>query len=206
MIVLSKWSHQACEALLERVHSFFCAIQDVSFWREADIGLRPPRVECDRSKFYTLLMLRYQEQDSSQTLREGLAEYYETNVGGVTKPSDLPPESAALFRSHDLCHVIFGLGTSLADETLVDTRTFFSCDVGMRRYTRYLTVDQAAKALFKELGYANAVWITLLSLPRICRAALEAIRMTKRWPWVPPGSFLDRPIADLRREFGIRVV
>ena len=69
-----------------------------------------------------------------------------------------------------------------------------------------LNPDQAAKALFKELGYANAVWITLLSLPRICRAALEAIRMTKRWPWVPPGSFLDRPIADLRREFGIRVV
>jgi hypothetical protein len=151
-------------------------------------------------------MLRYQDQDSSQTLREGLAEYYEANPGIVTRPSDLPADSIALFRAHDLCHVIFGLNTSLGDETLADARTLLSCDVGVRRYTRYLATDQAAKALFKELGYAKAAWITLLSLPRIARAGVEAFRMRKRWPWNPPEDYLDRPLAGLRREFGIRVV
>ena len=151
-------------------------------------------------------MLRYQEQDSFQTLREGLAEYYAANVGTVIRPADLPPASAALFRSHDLCHVIFGLDTSLGDETLADARTLFSSDVGMRRYARYLTTDEAAKALFKELGYARAGWITIRSLPRICRGALAALRMSKRWPWCPPESFLDRQLADLRREFAIRVM
>lgn len=95
-------------------------------------------------------MLRYQDQDSTQTLREGLAEYYAANVGIVMRPDDLPPESVALFRSHDLCHVIFGLDTSLGDETLADTRTLLSCDVGARRYARYLTSDRTAKTLFKS--------------------------------------------------------
>jgi len=148
----------------------------------------------------------YQQQDSTQTLTQGLEEYYAANVGKVVRPSDLPSESFALFRSHDMCHVIFGLDTTLDDEALADTRTLFSCDVGFRRYTAYLTQDKQAKALFEELGYLKSAWITLLAVPRICRAAVEAWRMKKRWPWVPPESYLARSLADLRREFGIRVI
>ena len=151
-------------------------------------------------------MLRYQEQDSTETLREGLAEYYAANSGIVIRPADLPAESSALFRSHDLCHVIFGLDTSLGDEALADARTLFSCDVGVKRYARYLAADKTAKALFKELGYAKSIWVTLRSLPRIVRAGVEALRMTKRWPWAPPEDYLDRPLGELRREFGIRLL
>ncbi len=48
----------------------------------------------------------------------------------MTFPSALAPESAALFRRHDICHVIFGLDTTIADEAMADTRTMLSCDVG----------------------------------------------------------------------------
>ena len=65
---------------------------------------------------------RYQAQDSHQTLLEALDEYYARNLGRVRRPSELAPESAALFRSHDLCHVIFGLDTTLADEAMADVR------------------------------------------------------------------------------------
>jgi len=150
--------------------------------------------------------MNYQQQDSAQTLAEGLAEYYAANAGKVVRPRDLPPDSIALFRSHDLCHVIFGLDTTLADEVLADTRTLFSCDVGARRYAVYLARDQQAQALFREIGYLKSAWATLMAVPRICRAAIEAWRMTKRWPWVPPDSFQRRTLADLRDEFGIRVI
>ncbi|HEY2070451.1 MAG TPA: hypothetical protein VGG48_12915 [Rhizomicrobium sp.] len=149
---------------------------------------------------------RYQLQDSRQTLAEGLAEYYAVNAGWVTRPSDLPAESVALFRSHDMCHVIFGLDTTLADETMADTRTLLSCDVGLRRYIRYLSSDQQAKALFAELGWARAVWATITTLPRIVRAMIEAWRMPKRWPWTPPQFYLARTLADLRGEYRIRIV
>ena len=81
-----------------------------------------------------------------------------------------------------------------------------SCDVGLRRYARYLSSTPEAKALFKELGYGRAVWTTILAIPRILRAVAESWRMTKKWPWKPPASDLGRTLAELRKEYGIRVI
>jgi hypothetical protein len=145
-------------------------------------------------------------QDSRQTLAQGLAEYYAVNGARVTPPPSLPPESRALFRNHDTCHVIFGLDTTLEDEGMADVRTLLSCDVGWRSYARYMTSDPEAKAIFKQLGYARAVWVTLILVPRMARAISEAWRMSKRWPWEPPAEHFDRPLADLRREYGIRLI
>lgn len=150
--------------------------------------------------------LRYRKQDSAQTLAQGLEEYYAANAGKIIRPRDLPPAGGELFRSHDICHVIFGLGTNLDDEVLADTRTFLSCDVGIRRYAAYLMRNEEVKALFKKMGYPRGAWATLLATPRICRAIVEAFRMKNRWPWEPPDSFRNRTLADLRREFGIRVI
>ena len=148
----------------------------------------------------------YQVQDSRQTLAEGLSEYYAVNGARVSPPTSLLPESRALFRNHDICHVIFGLDTTLEDEGMADVRTLLSCDVGWRRYARYMTSDPEAKAIFKELGYARAFWATLVVLPRMAQAILETWRMPKRWPWDAPADHFDRPLADLRREYGIRLI
>lgn len=160
--------------------------------------IRPYAAQQDRS-------LNYQVQDSQQTLAEGLEEYYRTNVGVVSRPASLPPDSAALFRSHDLCHVIFGLDTTLGDETMADTRTLISSDVGWKKYLSYAN-DPLAQAVFKALGVWRTVLITLRTAPRIVRAIGERRRMSKKWPWVPPDSFLRRTLSDLRREFGIRII
>jgi hypothetical protein len=149
---------------------------------------------------------RYQEEDSQQTLAEGLAEYYAVNGERVSPPPSLPPESQALFRNHDVCHVIFGLDTTLDDEGMADVRTLLSCDVGWRRYARHMTSDPEAKAIFKDLGYARAVWATLIILPRMLRAIGEAWRTSKRWPWDAPADYFDRSLADLRRDYGIRLI
>jgi hypothetical protein len=150
--------------------------------------------------------LAYQEQDSPLTLAQGLAEYYRVNGGRVLPPETLSPESAALFRSHDICHVIFGLDTTMEDEAMADTRTLLSCDVGFARYSGYLATNKEAQAAFKEAGYGTVLWGTLKALPRIARAIRESFRMTKSWPWVPPESFKERTLSDLRREYGIRVI
>jgi hypothetical protein len=148
----------------------------------------------------------YQRQRSAQTLAEGLNEYYAVNESIISRPSDLPPESAALFRSHDLCHVIFGLSTSLGDETMADARTMLSCDVGLARYAAYLRTDAQAKALFAKIGIVNSVWITFAAVPRIVRALFEMGHVRRRWPWNPPEDHLSRSLAELRDEYGIRVI
>jgi len=160
--------------------------------------IRPYAAQQDR-------WLNYQVQDSQQTLAEGLEEYYRANIGVVSRPASLPPGSAALFRSHDLCHVIFGLDTTLGDETMADMRTLLSSDVGWKKYLSYAN-DPLAKAVFKALGIWRTVFITLRTAPRIVRAIGEMRQMNKRWPWVPPQSFQRRTLSELRREFGIHVI
>lgn len=152
------------------------------------------------------MALDYQIQESVQTLAEGLEEYYRANAGKVLGPCDLPPESTALFRSHDMRHVIFGLGTTIYDEAMVDTRTMLSCDVGAERYLRYLETDQRAREVFKRLGYFRCVWATVVATPRMCLALIELWRKKKRWPWEPPESYQDRTLSELRNEHGIRVI
>lgn len=79
-------------------------------------------------------------------------------------------------------------------------------DVGWRIYARYMTSDPKAKAIFKDLGYARAIWATLIILPRMLRAVVPAWRTSKRWPWEAPADHFDRTLADLRREYGIRLI
>ena len=154
----------------------------------------------------TVRHLAYQQQDSRMSLAQGLEEYYRSNGSRVLRPENLSEESRDLFRSHDICHVIFGLDTTLDDEAMADTRTLLSCDVGVRRYTRYLSTTPEAKAIFKELGYGRAIWITLHAIPRILAAVGESFRMKKKWPWKPPTRDLDRSLSELRSEYGIRVI
>ena len=150
--------------------------------------------------------LAYRQQDSAQTLAEGLAEYYAANADRIQRPADLPTESRALFRCHDTCHVIFGLDATLEDEALVDLRTLLSCDVGLLRYGAYLAQDKQARMLFKEIGLRKTVWATVLGVPRICQAVIEAWRTKQRWPWVTPAAYQNRTLADLRSEYRIRVL
>jgi hypothetical protein len=154
----------------------------------------------------TAHILRYREQDSPLTLAEGLAEYYAANQGRIARPADLPPDSAALFRSHDMCHVIFGLDTSFVDEAMADTRTMLSCDVGAARYALYLGADPQARKILKEVGVPGFIAGTVRAIPRICRSAMNACGMKKKWPWQPPESFQGRSLGELRAEFGIRVI
>jgi hypothetical protein len=155
--------------------------------------------------FVRVSRLCYQRQDSQQTLAEALAEYYRENEGRVLPPEKLAPVSRELFRRHDICHVIFGLDTTLEDEAMADTRSILSSDVGVRRYLEYLS-NPDAKAIFMELGYGRALLATLRTLPRLARAFVENRRMRAKWPWTPPTEFLNTPIAELRTRYGIRVI
>jgi len=147
----------------------------------------------------------YQYQDSHQTLAEGLDEYYRVNQGIISRPDTLPPSSAALFRSHDICHVIFGLDTILADEAMADFRTLISTDVGIKAYSQYVR-DPLAVAVFAELGWWRAIIVPLRTIPRALRALIARTNQKEKWPWRPPDAYLNRTLADLRAEYGIAVI
>lgn len=140
------------------------------------------------------------------TVREALEAYYAKNPG-LTRFQPGEP-GAELFMPHDICHVVFGLGTSLVEETLVDVWTMAGSDVRLRTYigyTKYIGTIEPAQ-IIKEFGWIGVIRETLSSAPYAWRAFRAARRMKKPWPFKDYETYLDKSLNAVRREFGIEVV
>jgi hypothetical protein len=148
--------------------------------------------------------LRYVSQTSHQTLREGLAEYYERNPA-LLDPAHMTPEAAKLFRQHDAAHVVFGCDTSLRGETLIDTWTIFGSTLGLRGYLAYLRLPQVNQ-LFAEAGFLGITRELLGSLGDVLRVAFRGARLRRKWVWQAYAEQLDHPLIEIREQHGIRVV
>lgn len=148
--------------------------------------------------------LCYQQQDSPLSLSDGLCEYRQS-FAGLLDERDLDEAGAALFHSHDVCHVLFGLGTALCDEVLADTWAMLGTTVGFSRYMRYLNHPEARR-LFTQIGYAKALRASLQAAPRILRVVWYSRCMPKRWPWDHNDIYLGRKLRDIRSEFKIHLV
>jgi len=147
---------------------------------------------------------KYLEQDCTESLAEGIGEYYAHNAA-LLDPSKLPVDAAELFRQHDAGHVVFGCDTSLRGETLVDSWTIFATTVGLRGYLEYLRYPQVNQ-IFAETGYSRIILEFVRSLPDVFRVLVRSRRLVAKWPWQHYGHYLDRPLSDIRREFNIRLV
>jgi len=151
----------------------------------------------------------YQLPDATMTLREGLAEYYLVNPG-LSIPANLEDQkSATYFHNHDSTHVVFGTHTGSLHEGVNDLWTIFGVDIRFREYVMgFLATDQSkkiSKEIAEEFGGkhgARLIWHTLKLLPELRRRTRA---MTKKWPWTPSEGLLDRPLNELRAEYGIRV-
>jgi len=147
---------------------------------------------------------QYQRQDSELTLKQGVAEYYESHPG-LFRPSELPEDSAQFFRSHDIAHVVFGLDTTLTDEALADAWTLLGTDIGLRRYLTYLRTNPEAQQLMKQIGWARTFLISLRVLPQVFTVWLHARKMTSKWPWEFNEDFRDASLREIRQRFNIRL-
>ncbi|MEM7160716.1 MAG: hypothetical protein AAF799_48210 [Myxococcota bacterium] len=150
----------------------------------------------------------YQRQDTPQTLREGLAEYYRVNPGLVAPETMDDEHSARYFHNHDTTHVIFGTHTGPLDEGVNDLLTMFGVAVSYPRYIKGFFQTKESQLVAKEYGKFSAgvvvrsVLGTLRLIPKIWRTCRA---MHRKWPWEPPEGALDRPLAELRAEYGIQV-
>ncbi|HEY8375678.1 MAG TPA: hypothetical protein VIK91_04275, partial [Nannocystis sp.] len=145
---------------------------------------------------------RYLDPDCPLTLAEGLAEFAACNPG-LIPPTD--PELRELVLAHDSCHVLFGLTTSIEDEALADTWTLAGTTVTLGQYAAYLKRPEFLD-LVKQIGLWNMVVGSLRALPRAVRAIRRARRMTRKWPFFDYARFLDVPVVELRRQFGVQLV
>ena len=147
----------------------------------------------------------YQLADTSLTLREGLAEYYRVNPGLSDPDTMSNRKSAHYFRCHDATHVVFGTNTSLRDEMVNDLLTFFGVATRIRDYIGGFFATDESVTISKSFFTSETMSVVGATFKEFGAIRRHAKTMTKKWPWAPPPELMDRPLQEIRSEYGIRI-
>jgi hypothetical protein len=150
---------------------------------------------------------KFQNQNSQQTLKEALEEFYSINVQFKNLVEKNSP-NAKVFKEHDYTHVIFGLGTSIEEESLLDTYVIW----GMK-FNWGVIFDFYKDPEYKEVigdivnkygGYWGIfkIYLSLMSLK--FRVFLRCMKMKKKWHYHDISErLLNRTLQDIRQEYNI---
>ena len=162
-----------------------------------------PRVG-DENRRTPASSLAYTEQNSRQTLRAGLVEYF-SNTPELMEGSELPADLAQGLYGHDVAHVVFGCDTSVRGEVVLARWSLFGIEGSLRPYLIGVR-RRETRGLFVDFLRA----VRLRELPALAKAGITAVIrscwMSRRWPFDRYGPYLDRPLVEIRQEFQIRVV
>ena len=153
-------------------------------------------------------MLKYQDQNCSLTLQEGLSCYYKAFPESTEILKD-SMDSGTLLRDHDCTHVIFGLNISIEQESILDTWVLWGSKWELKYllgYQKLPQIKQLYKDLVNEIGYFGFIKI-LWKLSGIKRKVVfRTFKMKKKWPFKMPEEYLSMKISDLREMHGIKVL
>ena len=128
--------------------------------------------------------LKYINQNCKLTLKEGLEEYYSSNPQQIKEFSDKIP----ILADHDITHVIFGLGTSIEEESLLDTWTIRGTDITWKQMYEY-AFDKEFRKLYKAIlkdegGWLKIIKVVIKCIPRKLKIHFNRIpMMKKKWPY-----------------------
>jgi|SRR5919202_1974912 hypothetical protein len=89
---------------------------------------------------------RYADKTSTQTLREGLEEYYALNPN-ITDPRQLPPEFAKILLAHDVSHIVYGCDTGMYDELKLLPLTWWTSNYKFRNHLQTLKDPNISPAI-----------------------------------------------------------
>jgi hypothetical protein len=146
-------------------------------------------------------MIGYQRPDTTLTLEEGLRQYHASREG-LVGDRGISQAASEFFRCHDVAHVVFGCSTTLQNEAIMKLWSFFGTTAGLRLLAAYRLPE--SNEVYEQLERRDIVRTAIRSLAIVPRVLWRCHRMHKRWPWSDFEKYLDIPLVEIRREFGIR--
>ena len=155
-------------------------------------------------------MYNFQQQNSEQTLQEGLEEFYSIN----TQFRDLAEKNnpnANIFKEHDYTHVLFGLGTSIEEESLLDTYVIWGMKFNWRKIINFYK-DPEYKEVIGDIvkkhgGYWGIFKIYMSLMPIKFRVFLRCMKMKKKWNYHDiSDEMLNTKLCNLRKEYNIELI
>ena len=152
--------------------------------------------------------LSFQSQNCDITLAEGLEEYRAyLQANGKKQLVDAP--GSTVIRDHDATHVMFGLDTSIEQESMLDSWVFLGTKWKLKEllaYNKLPEIKQLYKDFWHDPGYFKLFLTTIRLLPIKLKIRKRAKQMNTKWPFVSPDSLMDQKVCDLREEFGIKIL
>lgn len=151
----------------------------------------------------------YLNKHSSQTLREGLVEYYALNPH-VTEPATQPPDFAQILRAHDVGHVIYGCDTGMHDELKILPLFWWTSECTFQTYLM-MKDSPAVNVMYKDmLQEKGTIWLYKAVFRVLPGVILELIPIwfktrnrQKRLPFLEFEALLDRSLLNIRQEFDL---
>ena len=152
--------------------------------------------------------LSFQSQNCDITLAEGLEEYraYLRTNG---KKQLIDKLGSTIIRDHDATHVMFGLDTSIEQESMLDSWVFLGTKWKLKEllaYNKLPELKQLYKDFWHDPGYFKLIMTAIKLLPIKLKIRKRAKQMKKKWPFVSPDSLMNQRVCDLREEFGIEIL
>jgi hypothetical protein len=151
----------------------------------------------------------YVDKASTQTLREGLAEYYDLNPN-VTQPETQPAEFAKILLAHDVLHVIYGLDTGMYDELKLLPISWWTSECTFKTYLKMKdspAVDVMYDDMIREKGvlwlYGSVLRVLPALIPALIPIWFKTRNRQKFIPFLEFEPLLDRSLLDIRQEFDL---
>ena len=152
--------------------------------------------------------LSFQSQNCNITLAEGLEEYRAyLQENGKKQLIDSP--GSTIIRDHDATHVIFGLDTSIEQESMLDSWVITGTSWKLKElmaYNKLPELKQLYKDFWHDPGYLKLVLTAIKLIPIKFKIWKRTRQMSKKWPFVSPDSLMNQRVCDLRDEFGIKIL
>ena len=152
--------------------------------------------------------LSFQSQDCKITLAEGLEEYRAyLQANGKKQLVDEP--GSTIIRDHDATHVIFGLDTSIEQESMLDSWVITGTSWKLKElfaYQKLPELKELNKYLIKELGFLKLLLVAFKLIPIKRKIGRRTKAMNKKWPFSSPDSLMNQRVCDLRKEYGIKIL
>ena len=156
----------------------------------------------------SIVKLSFQNQSCDLTLEEGLEEY-RAYLQANSKKQLIDKPNSTVIRDHDATHVIFGLDTSIEQESLLDSWVLRGCDWKFKEllaYGQLPELKELNKYLQKEVGYLKLILVVFKLIPLKRKIWRRTKAMNKKWPFKSPDSLMNQRVCDLREEYGIRIL
>ena len=151
----------------------------------------------------------YTDKYSTQTVQEGLEEYYKIN-SDLTNPNTQPDDFGKILLAHDVGHVIYGCDTDMYDELKLLPLSWWTSECTFKEYLKMRknpAVDVMYEDFIKRHGviwlYFSIISVLPRLLPELVSIWFKTRNRKNRVPFLEFESLLNRSLLDIRQELGI---